>query len=139
MTSTLRIPLPFRVDPPRPLGTATDAFRLEDYGTPIAVLTVAEGTAASLTLTYGLPSNPESAVPSEVPYMRLEWTLPAGKWSASRGPEGFSSGSRFSLYWNGDGSYDGWDWSSNNPPDESDEPKKRKRRKRKPAVPADAP
>lgn len=136
MTSTLRIPLPFRVDPPRPLGTATDTISLEDYGTPIAVLTVAEGTAASLTLTYGLPSGPE------VPYMRLEWTLPAGKWSASRGPEGFASGSRFSLYWNGDGSYDGWDWSSNNPPDESNEPEKRPKRKatrtRKPAV-EDAP
>jgi hypothetical protein len=93
----------------------TDTLELVDAGT-VAALTVAEGTAASLTLTYGDTRSPEAVaagVPATLdPYVRLEWTLPAGNVTRAR------QGSRFAVYWNGDGSYDGWDWSSDNPPDE---------------------
>lgn len=124
MTRTLRIPLPFRVDVPRPLGEATDTIRLEEGGT-VAVLTVAEGSTATLAATYGFTRSPDAVaagVPDmPEPYLRLEWLLPQGNT-----PRAVRGGSRFALYWHGDGAYDGWEWGSNNPPAE---PEKRTKAK----------
>jgi len=105
-----RIPLPFPCEEPRRVPPLTDPFRLEDDGR-LAVLYLPEGSIVRLTASYGLPSSRE--VPSD-PYLALEWTFP-------------DHGIRGTLYWSGDGTYDGWDWGTNNPPAE---PRKRPRKAR---------
>jgi hypothetical protein len=105
-----RIPLPFRCDEPRRVSPLTDPFRLEDDGR-LAVLYLPEGSIVRLASFYGAATS--RPVPD--PYLSLEWTLP------EHGPQS-------TLYWNGDGTYDGWCWGSNNPPDE---PRKRPRKARK--------
>ena len=101
-----RIPLPFPCEEPRRVPPLTDPFRLEEEGR-LAVLYLPEGSTARLVIHYGLPSSHDTPDP----YLALEWTLP-------------EHGAQSTLYWNGDGVSDGWDWGSNNPPDE---PKKEKR------------
>lgn len=100
-----RIPLPFACEEPRSVPPLTDPFRLEDDGR-LAVLYLPEGSTVRLVAHYGLPSSHDTPDP----YLALEWTLP-------------EHGAQSTLYWNGDGVSDGWDWGSNNPPDE---PKKEK-------------
>lgn len=108
-----RVPLPFRCDEPRLIVPFTDPFRLEDDGR-LAVLYLPEGSIVRLTASYGLPSS--LTVPD--PYLALEWTFP-------------NHGMRGTLYWHGDGTYDGWDWGTNNPPDEPRKrPKARKSRRK---------
>lgn len=108
-----RIPLPFRCDEPRRLPPLTDPFRLEDDGR-LAVLYLPEGSIVRLASFYGAASS--RALPD--PYLSLEWTLP-------------EHGAQSTLYWNGDGTYDGWCWGTNNPPDEPRKrPKARKSRRK---------
>jgi len=95
-----RILLPFPCEEPRSVPPLTDPFRLEEDGR-LAVLYLPEGSTVRLIAHYGLPSSHDTPDP----YLALEWTLP-------------EHGAQSTLYWNGDGVSDGWDWGSNNPPDE---------------------
>jgi hypothetical protein len=94
-----RLPLPFQCDAPR-TPHLTKPFRLEEDGR-LAVLSLPEGSIVRLIQTYGL--HPTHLAPE--PALTLEWTLP-------------NNGLQATLYWNGDGTYDGWDVGTNNPPDE---------------------
>ena len=93
---TFRIPLPIRCDEPRAPSALTGPFRLEEDGRA-ATLELPEGTFVRVIQLYTGGENE--------PHVAVQWTLP-------------NHGAESSLYWNGDGSYDGWDWGSNCPPDE---------------------
>ena len=93
-----RVPLPFPCVEPRRLSPLTDPFRLEEDGRR-AVLYLPEGSIVNLSSLYGLPSSRENTVE---PYLKLEWTLP-------------EHGPKVALFWNGDGTYDGWEFGTNFP------------------------
>jgi len=101
-----RILLPFPCEEPRRVPPLTDPFRLEEDGR-LAVLYLPEGSIVRLIAHYGLPSSHDTPDP----YLALEWTLP-------------EHGAQSTLYWNGDGVSDGWDWGSNNPPAEPEKAKR---------------
>ena len=101
---TVRVLLPFRCDPHGlKMGNAT----MSEDGMSVTV-EVPEGTVVTLKQMYGSPSSFEG---TPDPYVALDFTL--------------AGGASATLYWNGDGSFDGWDWGSNLPADEPERsPKK---------------
>jgi hypothetical protein len=101
---TVRVLLPFQCDPHGlKMGNAT----MSEDGMSVTV-EVPEGTVVTLKQMYGSPSSFEG---TPDPYVALDFTL--------------AGGASATLYWNGDGSFDGWDWGSNLPADEPERrPKK---------------
>jgi hypothetical protein len=91
-----RIPLPFRCDEPRRLAPLTDPFRLEEDG-HLAVVYLPEGSLVTLSSLYGTHVS--------TPYLKLEWTLP-------------TDGRQVAFFWLADGTYDGWEFGTNNLPEE---------------------
>lgn len=98
---TVHVLLPFSCGPHGlKMGNAT----MSEDGMSVTV-EVPEGTVVTLKQMYGSPSSFEG---TPDPYVALDFTLP--------------DGASATLYWNGDGSFDGWDWGSNL---HADEPERR--------------